>query len=90
MTRSGVLLALDALAVFRLTHLIVDDTITHPLRARLAERRLLGELVTCPWCVSPYLAAIVVVLQTLAPRPCLYAAAVLAFSAVAGILSELL
>jgi hypothetical protein len=89
-THSPVLLTLDALAVARLTRLLVMDSITRPARDWIVKggRPMLIEFSTCPWCVSPYLAAGVVVLQRLAPTICLYVTAVLAFSAVAGFLAE--
>jgi hypothetical protein len=106
MTHSATLLLLDALAVARLTRLVVSDTITAPLRQRLfgsrpgvtsdlaghrvqvAARPRLAQFITCPWCVSPYLAIGVVMLQALAPTACLYVTAVLAFSLLAGLLAE--
>jgi hypothetical protein len=105
-THSATLLALDALAVFRLTRLVVADSITANLRIRasgvrptsdrhltgekmiMVARPRLAEFLGCPWCVSPWLAAAVVACQALAPHVWLYAAAVLAFSAVAGLLAE--
>lgn len=107
MTHSPVLLTLDALAVFRLTRLVVSDSITAGLRERaigreqISDRHLTGErmtmvarpwlatLLACPWCVSPWLAAVVVACQALTPAVWLYLACVLAFSAVAGLLAEI-
>lgn len=87
-------LALDALAVFRLTHLVVDDAILDTPRNALVDR-LNGEghaklayLVSCPWCVSPYVAVGVVVARRLFPKAWSLCARVLAFSAITGILSE--
>lgn len=106
MTHSAILLALDALAVYRLTRLVVADTITARAREAIAGRRpghsrdlsgmrivvvarpRLAALISCPWCVSPYLAAVVVVCQALIPALWIYPAAVLAFSAAAGLISE--
>jgi hypothetical protein len=104
LTHSALLLTLDALATARLTRLVTADTITAPLRDRLAghraeqtvtgERVLLAKrprvqaFITCPWCVSPYLASGVILLQALAPAACLIVSAVLAFSMVAGLLAE--
>lgn len=63
----GVVTLLIALGVCgattRLTKLIVDDRITLGLRQRVIRR--FGQesagayLVTCPWCVSPYMATVV-------------------------------
>lgn len=107
MTHSAILLILDALACFRLTRLVVEDTITQPVRDRLigrayangrnmdgtkmevAARPRLAELLSCPWCASPYVAVLIVALQTFAAGVCLYVSAVLAFSAVAGLLARL-
>jgi len=90
MTHDLILLVLNALAVFRLTRLFTRDTITAPLRGS----RRVGEFVIhpealfdCPWCVS-FWAAILVVVATATWTDWPYAAAVLAFSAVAGIVSE--
>lgn len=106
MTHSAVLLLLDALAVARLTRLVVTDTILAPLRARLigsrpsttrdlggerilvAARPRLAELLSCPWCTSPYLAAIVVACQALAPAVWIYPSAILAFSLLAAMIAE--
>ena len=106
MTHTAALLVLDALACYRLTRLVVQDTITEPWRRwivgnkRSGARALSGEhivmvarprvaeFITCPWCVSFWIAIGVVMLQTLTPTVCLYVTAILAFSAVAGILSE--
>ena len=106
MTHSAVLLALDGLAVARLTRLVIADTITAPLRTKLlgsrpgitrtgggerimvVARPRLAVFLTCPYCVSVYVAIGVVVLQTLAPRAWLYASAVLAFSLIAGLIGE--
>jgi len=89
-TRSAVLLVLDALAVFRLTRLVTADGITAPWRDWIARggRPISVEFVNSPWCVSFWFALIVVGLQHFVPGPWLYAAAVLAFSAVAGFLAE--
>lgn len=84
-------LLLDGLAVFRLTHFITDDHMPFGLiRDRITERRpdsLLAEWVQCPWCVSMYVAPVVVALHALLPTIWPYAAVVLAFSAVAGLLA---
>lgn len=91
MTHSVLLLVLDGLAVYRATHLLVDDAITASLRMAFVRAGDWGrDFITCPWCVSIWVGALVVLLQTVAPGPWFYASCVLAFSAVAGVLSELL
>lgn len=85
------LLILDAVATYRLTRFVVEDHIPFgPLRDRIVERRPdsgLAELITCPWCSSMYVAGIVLALHALLPTVWPYAAAMLAFSAVAGLLA---
>lgn len=107
MTHSAVLLTLDALAVFRLTHLVIADSITASLRQRLigrtyegqprhmdgtrtavAKRPRLAEFLGCPWCVSPWIAVGVVAAQALIAGVWLFVSAVLAFSAVTGLLER--
>lgn len=78
-------LAIDALATARLTRLIVEDRVPFgPIRDRLEERGgYLGELVSCPWCSSMWLAAGVVAVRRYRWwRP---VALALAFSEVAGL-----
>lgn len=58
------LLAFGATA--RLTRLITGDTITRPLRERIATRygpdSMPAEFVTCPWCVGFWVALLVTAL----------------------------
>ena len=84
----------DALAVHRLTKLVIDDYITEPLRDKVYEKfgdpadSKISYLVTCPWCVSMYVGFGVVAARTIAPkvwRPLSYA---LAFSSVTGWVEE--
>lgn len=93
MATSAVDLAVDALAVHRLTRLAVSDEITAGLRERLWERHDpattgLGYLATCPWCASFWIAAAVAAARAAAPRAWAPLAAVLAMSSAAGLLSE--
>lgn len=85
------LLTLDALAVFRLTHFITEDTIPFgKLRDHILNRwpdSYLAEWVNCPWCASVYVAPVVIALHYALPTMWPYAAVVLAFSAVAGLLA---
>jgi hypothetical protein len=106
MTHSATLLLLDALAVIRLTRLVIADELTAPLRARLLGQRpattrdlggerilvvarpRLATFLSCPWCVSFWIAIGVVLMQAISPTACLYVTAVLAFSALAGFMLE--
>ena len=83
-------LVLDGLAAYRLTHLIVDDSIIERPRRYLVEHgpSWAATLVTCSWCISVWVAAGVVVLTRLAPGVWQYPAFALALSAVAGFLQE--
>lgn len=96
---SWLLVVVYALAVARLTGLIVADEITRPVRdgvlARLddgrAAHRSLATLISCPWCVSVYVgaAAAPVVLWWGENPMFLLPALALAFSQVAGMVSDL-
>jgi hypothetical protein len=57
-------------------------------RIVVAKRPKVAEFLSCPWCVSFWTAIGVVLMQSLLPTACLYVTAVLAFSAVAGIIAE--
>lgn len=91
-------LTVDALAVYRLSRLVTRDSLPLVKRPReaLVRRGQRGhsltwwaELVTCPWCVSMYLAPIVLGARAYAEVAWSPLALVLAGSAVAGLLSEL-
>jgi hypothetical protein len=96
--RDPLQLVLAALAVFRITRLVVEDEVTRPARQRItgwaegtATRRArpgVGYFLTCPWCVSFWLAVLWVAALILVPTIALGADAVLALSAVAGLLSS--
>lgn len=118
MTGAGApsLLAVDALATFRLTRLVTEDYLTARPRERFirhaylsAGKRLLppaldraagtlpytdtdppklAVLITCPWCSGVWVAAGVVLARHLAPTWWHPLSLVLAFSAVAGLLAE--
>lgn len=89
LTHSFWWLIVDALAVFRLTHLVVDDTITQPIRTRLLNGPAwMLPLATCSWCISFWIAGGAVALTCFYPAGWQYPAAVLALSGVAGILAE--
>jgi len=85
-----VVVAVSLLAVYRLTRLLVADKITERPRMALADAASgrLAYFVTCPWCVSVWVAAAWVALVLLAPSVALVAGVVLAASAAAGLLSS--
>ncbi|MDE1904824.1 MAG: DUF1360 domain-containing protein [Rhodospirillales bacterium] len=82
-------LVIDALAVFRLTRLVTADIITDRPRRWVLEHLGTGwfDFVTCAWCVSMWIAGVVVLLTALAPTEWKYVAYVLTLSAVAGLLA---
>lgn len=67
-------LVLAALAAYRLTRLVVEDTITEDLRNRLLNKVERGSktetLLTCPYCAGFWVAG-AVVLATRLPAPLL-------------------
>jgi Protein of unknown function (DUF1360). len=85
--------AIDALATYRLTRLLQQDTLPPLLaiRDRLMARygaSPWSELLNCPWCLSVWLGAVVAVLRRVCPRLWGLAAHALAASAVTGLLSQ--
>lgn len=73
----------DALCTYRLTRLATTDSITAPIRHRLAEASpLLDELLSCDHCASVHAAAV----TTLLPRRLRYA---LALSGAVSVYREL-
>ena len=61
-------LAVDALATYRLTRLVVVDTITEPLRERVPEGTFVGRLIDCPWCVGVWVGMGVALARHAFPR----------------------
>lgn len=88
-------LLLDALATYRLTRLVISDTIIDEPRARLlihletTGHPKLAYLAGCPWCLSIYVGAAVVIARRRAPRAWDPIARALSYSAVAGIVHTL-
>jgi len=91
-------LAVDALAAFRLTRLVVDDTILEAPRGAVVRfafadgparpaRAKLAELIECYWCVGFWASAAVVVARRARPHTWAAIADALAISAVVGFLS---
>jgi Protein of unknown function (DUF1360) len=89
----ALVLAVDALATFRLTRLLVEDEITSPIRKAVWKRydpsdSKLGYLFTCPWCVSIWVGAGIVAARYAAPAQWEPVARVFAGSAVTGMIAE--
>jgi hypothetical protein len=91
---SPVDVAIDALATYRVTRLLVSDGVVDRPRAALLERlrrnehHKLVELIECPWCTGVWAAAAVAASRRTARRWWAPLAEVLAFSAVAGLLAS--
>lgn len=87
--RSAVNLVTDALAVYRLTKLIMDDRITLEFRDwvwnRFPPQTKIGFLLTCPWCVSIWAAAAVIGMRKAFPECGDILSKILATSALTGI-----
>lgn len=83
-------LLVDALAVYRLTRLVARDELLRPARVWLDDRYAgpLVYLVTCMWCLSIWLSAVVLLFTWWIPVAWSVVASGLAFSAVAGQLGE--
>lgn len=83
-------LLVDALAVYRLSRLVTQDTITERPRTWITDRYEtgVGTLVQCAWCISVWIAAPVLAATVWIPAAWSWLAALLALSAVAGYLSE--
>lgn len=91
------MLAVDALAAFRLTRLATEDTIGRPFRHAVIDRaerispkagEWAEELVTCPWCIGFWIACGVVVARRAAPRAWAPVAEAFALSGVTGLLAK--
>ncbi|MBA2444360.1 MAG: DUF1360 domain-containing protein [Nocardioidaceae bacterium] len=89
--------AYDFLATYRLTTLIKDDKLREDFRGLVFQRfgepggedgHKVSYLVTCPWCLSIYFAAVAVVARKKWPRAWGPVAKALTFSAMTGLLAE--
>lgn len=86
---------LDAIAVYRIVRFLQQDSLIEDQREYVINRwgggyLRLGELLQCPWCLSIWVGAGVVLARTTAPRVWGMVARGLAFSAGAGVISELM
>lgn len=89
-------LLIGALATYRATKLVIDDEITAELRNKAFEAldaappslltKKLSYFLTCPWCVSVWVATALLTLRLLSPATYEYFASILSFSAVTGVI----
>lgn len=84
------MIVVDALAAYRLTRLVVEDTITVRPREALIARGpgWAGDMLTCPWCVGWWVSVGVVGARIAAPRAWRPVARALALSAIVGLIAE--
>lgn len=85
--------ARDALAVYRLTKLVIDDKITEDVRNAVwdkypPESTKVGYLFSCPWCVSMWVGLGAVTARAVAPKSWEKLSTAMAASAVSGLLEE--
>lgn len=80
-----------ALAVYRLTRLVVEDEILDKVRNLVWKRygalTGIGYLITCYWCTSFWVSSLVVVLYIIVPVPVTAVALILALSAITGLIT---
>ncbi len=85
---------IDALAVHRLTKLVVDDEIARPAREKIFHKfgkpheSKISYLITCPWCSSMWIGCGVVAVKAVAPKAWRPLAFALALSSVTGLIEE--
>lgn len=89
--------AIDALATYRLTKLVIDDEITAELRDAANSHldnhpgtasKKLKYFLTCPWCVSIWAGGAIVGLRLVSPKAANAVSTALAVSAVTGLLYQ--
>ena len=91
---------LIGVATFKLSRLIATERVTAPIRAPFVEtererpagkglRRALGELMTCPYCLTPWCALGVGTALVFAPRPARFVSALLASMALSDALQRI-
>jgi Protein of unknown function (DUF1360) len=95
-TQVDVAVITDMLATYRLVRLYQTDSITEPVRSAVDDRLLAAghhralELSQCPWCLGVWVAFGVVAARHLTPRVWDMIARALAFSAVTGMVTEVM
>lgn len=81
-----------ALAVFRVTRLLIEDSILEPIRElttfRLSPQNKFRELIECPWCLGMWLSFATAGLVLLRPVIITWLALPFALSAVVGLIAE--
>lgn len=91
MTTTATNLLTLTLATRRGTRLVMEDKITEPIRNLIfkhSPNHPLAYLITCPWCTSIWVAAVLVILPTLSPKVASQITAILALSDASTTLSQ--
>ena len=87
-------LTIYALAAYRITRFIIEDSLPERLRNRIWDRfpphKGIGYLITCYWCSGFWVATLLTVGYILVPSVMFYVALALALSTTTGIISKLL
>jgi hypothetical protein len=83
-----------SLAVYRITRLIVTDSIFDPLREKVfkrfsQQRSSIGYLLTCTWCMSLWVSLPTVLFYAFNPSITLLVGCIFALSAVASLITAL-
>jgi hypothetical protein len=82
---------ITALAAFRLTRLLTTDVILEGLREKIWNKyppsTKFGYLFTCNWCMSIWMAALLVVLTLLLPTVAYVVSLILSISALVGLVA---
>lgn len=85
-------LAVYALAVYRICRFIIEDELVEPVRNAIWKKfppsTKLGYFITCYWCTSFWVASIIIICSILIPSVVFIICAILALSAIAGIISQ--
>lgn len=86
-------LAVYALAVYRICRFIIEDALPEPIRNAIWKKfpptHGIGYLITCYWCTSFWVASIIIICSILIPSVVFIICAILALSAIAGIVSHI-
>lgn len=81
-------LAVDIVATYRLTKLILDDKLTEDLRFlvfnKFPRESKISYFMTCPWCVSIWAGAAIFALRRVSPETADFVSGTLAASAITG------
>jgi hypothetical protein len=91
MTLDLLVFAILALAVYRLSRLVIIDVVFEKVRDKIWSKyppsHGIGYLITCYWCTSVWVASVVTICYTMVPTVTVYICLPFALSAVAGLIA---